>query len=101
MYIILNGEHYSFDIYDKEGIESDKVYFKGSKIYPCFYLKSDEKSFRIDFKIDKINILQINENHNMQKYIKDFCNFNSLNSSCWAVSKYHTSRPEKPPFNTM
>jgi len=101
LHIILNNEQYNFNIYDKEGEESDKIYFKGSKIAPNFYLKTDDQSFRVDFRTDKINIIQINESHVMEAYIKNFCSFISPQSSCWAISKYYTSRPEKPPFNEM
>jgi len=101
LHIIINNEQYNFNIYDKDGIESDKIYFKGSEITPSFYLKYQEQSFRIDFKTDKINILPINESHVMEMYIKNYCSFISPQSSCWAVTKYYTSIPEKPPFNDM
>ena len=101
LHIILNNELYSFNVYNSEGLESDKIYFKGSKISPSFYLKIEEKSFRVDFKTSKINIIPINEIHNMETYIKNNCSFISSQSSCWAVSKFYTSRPEKPPFNDM
>jgi len=101
LHIILNNEQYSFNVYDKDGLESDKIYFKGYEITPSFYLKSQEQCFRVDFKSNKINILPINESHVMEIYIKNYCSFISPQSSCWAVAKYYTSRPEKPPFNEM
>ena len=101
LHINLNNEQYNFNVYDKDGVESDKIYFKGSKITPSFYLKINFQSFRVDFKPDKINIIKINENQMMEVYIKNYCSFISPQSSCWAVSKYYTSRPEKPPFNEM
>jgi len=101
LHIILNNEQYNFNIYDKNGVESDKIYFKGSEIIPIFYLKTPKQSFRVDFKNDKINFLPINKNHEMETYIKNYCSFSSSQSSCWAVTKYYTSRPEKPPFNEM
>ena len=85
LHINLNNELYSFNIYDKNGMESDKIYFKGSEITPSFYLKSKKQSFRVDFKTDKIDIVQINENHVIDVYIKNFCSFISPHSSCWAA----------------
>ena len=101
LHINLNNDQYSFDIYNADGFESNKIYFKGTKIIPSFYLKSKEQRFRVDFKINKIDIIPINESHEMDTYIKINCSFISPQSSSWAVSKQYTSKPEKPPFNQM
>ncbi len=82
LHIILNNEQYNFNVYDKDGMESDKIYFKGSEITPSFYLKTPEQGFRVDFKTDKINILPINKNHEMETYIKNYCSFSSPKSLC-------------------
>ena len=101
LHINLNNEQYEFNLYDKDGVESDKIYFKGTKIIPSFYLISKEKRFRVDFKNNKINIIPINEIHQTEKYIKNNCSFISPESICWAISKFYTSKPEKPPFDQM
>ena len=101
LHIILNGEDHHWDIYDENRIESHKVYFEGYKSTPSFYLKSGEDRFRIDFDIDKIIVLQITENHRMDTYLETKCHCISSKASCWAVSLYYTSRPEKTPFNEM
>ncbi len=101
LHINLNNEQYDFNLYDKDGVESDKIYFKGIKITPSFYLISKEKRFRVDFKNNKINIIPINEIHQTENYIKNNCSFISHQSICWAISKFYTSKPEKPPFNQM
>jgi hypothetical protein len=101
LHIILNNEQFNFKIYDEDGLDSDKVYFKGAKIIPSFFLKTSKQNFRIDFKSNKIEIIEIKENFEQEPYLKNFCSFISPKSECWAVSKYYTSRPEKPPFNEM
>jgi hypothetical protein len=101
LYIILNSIEHNFDIYDKNGLEAHKIYFKGYKITPSFYLTFGEKSFKVDCKIDGIKIMPITKTHDMKKYIEKNCSHTSLEASCWAVAVYYTSRPEKPPFDEM
>jgi hypothetical protein len=101
LHIILNGEDYHLDIYDRSGKESHKIYFKGCKSMPCFYLKSGENCYRIDCTDDKIHVNPITETHSMENYLKNNCNCISSESTCWATAIYYTSRPEKPPFNEM
>lgn len=101
LHIILNGEDHHWDVYDKNGREAHKVYFEGYKSTPCFYLKSGENRFRIDFDTDKIHVLPITKNHMMDTYLEAKCCCISSKASCWAISLYYTSRPEKTPFNEM
>jgi len=101
LYIILNSIEHNFDIYDKNGVEAHKIYFKGYKITPSFYLTFGEKSFKIDCALDDIKIIPIIKTHEMKNYIEKNCSFASLDASCWAVAVYYTSRPEKPPFDEM
>ena len=99
LHIILNNEHHHWDIYDKEGKETHKIYFKGEKSYPSFYLKCRENCYRIDCNNEGIKAIFISEAHTLNNYIKEKCYCNSSKASCWAKSVYHTSRPDKPPFN--
>jgi hypothetical protein len=101
LHIILNDEDHNWDIYDKSGRKAHKVYFKGYKNTPSFYLKSGENRFRIDCEIDDIKILPITETHRMDIYIKNNCYCISPKASCWAKAIYYTSRPDKPPFDEM
>ena len=101
LYIVLNKEEYCFDVYDENGIESQIIYFKGDDVTPSFYLKSENNFFRIDFENNDINIIPITEKHQMKSFINDNCSCFSSSSSCWSVTKYFTSRPEKPPFDEM
>lgn len=101
LHIIINGKEYNFDIYDKNGIEAHRIYFKGYKILPSFYLIFGKKSFKVDCKLNEIKILPITEVHEIKNYIEKNCSINSINASCWAVAVYYTSRPEKSPFDEM
>ena len=101
LHIILNGEDHHWDVYDENGRESQKVYFKGYKSTPSFYLKSGENRFRVDCDADDIKVLPITETHKMDTYLEDNCYCVSSQASCWAVALYYTSRPEKPPFDEM
>ncbi len=101
LHIVLNGKEYNFDIYDINGIEAHRVYFKGYKITPSFYLIYGKKSFKVVFKLNEIKILPITKAHEMKNYIENNCSISSLNASCWAVAVYYTSRPEKVPFDEM
>ncbi len=98
---ILNDECYSWDIYDKNGIEAHEIFFEGSNCNPSFYLNSEEKIYRIDFNSGGIKVISLNDIHNKDDYIKEKCNCKSSNSSCWAKAVYYTSRPDKPPFDEM
>jgi hypothetical protein len=101
IHIILNGEDHHWDIYDKNGEETNKVYFKGFNSTPSFYLKSGKKFYRFDCNLDNIKVLPITESHKMEDYLKDNCNCISPQASCWAVNIHYTSRPDKYPFNLM
>ena len=101
IHFILNGEDHHWDIYDKNGKEANKVYFKGFKSAPSFYLKSGENFYRVDCNFDNIKVLPITKSHKMEDYIKNKCDCISSQASCWAVDIYYTSRPDKHPFNLM
>ena len=101
LHIILNGEDHHWDIYDNNGKEAHKVYFKGYRSTPSFYLKSGENYYKIDCNVNDLHVLPISETHNLDTYLKDHCFCISSQASCWAVAIYNTSEPEKPPFNEM
>jgi len=101
LHIILNGEGHHWDVYDENGQESQKVYFKGYKIKPSFYLKSGDNIFRVECKVDGVVVRPITEDHKMDTYLEGNCHCVSSQASCWAVALYYTSRPEKPPFDDM
>ena len=96
--ININGEKYQFDIYDKNGRESLRIYLKGKKIEPSFYLLDNKVNYNILCLENGINIKKIpREEINKEK----FSNCISRDISCWAVNIYMTSRKEKPPFCNM
>lgn len=99
--LIIDNEQYKYDIYDKDGTEAHEFYFEGIKCYPSIYLKTREKNYRIDFKKNGINSIQIKDNNKQDDYIKKYCNCKSSQSSCWAKAVYYTSRPDKSPFDEM
>lgn len=101
LHIILNDEYHHWDIYDQEGKETHKIYFKGEKSCPNFYLKCGEKCYRIDCNNDGIKVIPITEDHKLDNYLKEKCYCNSSQAFCWAKSVYYTSRPDKPPFDEM
>lgn len=101
LHIILNDEHYHWDLYDKDGKENHKIYFKGEKSFPSFYLKSGDDCYRIDCYNDGIKVITITGDHILDKYLKENCFCNSTQASCWAKSVYFTSRPDKKPFDKM
>ena len=101
LHIILNDEHHHWDVYDKDGKENHKIYFKGEKSCPCFYLKSGENCYKIDCDNNGIKVITITEAHTLDKYLKENCFCNSTQASCWAKSVYFTSRPDKSPFDEM
>jgi len=101
LHIILNGESHQWEVYDESGKETHKIYFKGYKITPSFYLKLGEKCYRIDFGKDKIHVIPITETHTKDAYIKNNCNFATSLASCWATAIYYSKRPDKPPFDEM
>jgi hypothetical protein len=101
LFFILNDESYNYEIYDKNGFEANEFYFEGKNCNPCFFLIINDKNYRISFnnkgiKLEKIKIIENNDD-----YIKKNCNNNSLKCSCWGKAVYHTSRPDKAPFNEM
>ena len=101
LHIILNGEEHHWDIYNKSERDTHKVYFKGYKSTPSFYLNSGENCFRIDCNYDDIKVLPISKTHTMNTYLKEYCYCISSQASCWAVAIYSTSMGEKPPFSEM
>ncbi len=101
LHIILNGEDHHWDVYDKSGRDTHKVYFEGYKSTPSFYLKSGQSCFRVDCDVDDIKVLPITETHKMDTYLNDKCSCISSQASCWAKAIYYTSRPDKPPFSEM
>ena len=101
LHFILNGEEHHLDIYDKSGRDKHNVYFKGHKSTPSFYLKSGEDCFRIECEYDDIKVIPITETRKMDTYLKDNCNCNSPQASCWAIAIYSTSELDKPPFDMM
>lgn len=101
LHVIVNDEYHNWDIYDKEGKETYKIYFKGKNISPSFYLKSGVNCYQIKCDKDGIKVIQISENHSLDNYVKEKCYYNSSQVSCWAKSVYYTSRPDKPPFDKM
>ena len=99
--IMINGEKRQFDIYDENGRESLRIYLKGKKIEPNFYLLDNKVNYKIlclknGIDIKKIPLAEINKD----KLIK-FSNCISRDISCWAVNIYMTSRKEKQPFCNM
>ncbi len=101
IHIVLNGEEHHWDIYDKSGRDVHKVYFKGYRSTPSFYLKSGENCFRIDCDYDDIEVLPLTKTHKMDKYLKNNCYCISSQASCWAIAIYSTRGPDKPPFDMM
>ena len=101
LHIILNNESYHFDIYDENGNEKHNIFFKGERITPSFYIKSEQGCFRIDCKNNGIKTVQITEKHNIDDYLKNNCSFISPKTTIWAVNIFYTKTPDKTPFNTM
>jgi hypothetical protein len=101
LYIILNDEYHHWDIYDKDGKETHKIYFKGERICPSFYLKCGKNCYKINCDNRGIKSIPITEDHTLSKFLKENCYCNSPQASCWAKSVYFTSRPDKPPFDEM
>ena len=101
LHIILNDEYHHWDVYDENGKEAHKIYFKGENCNPSFYLKCKDKSYKIDCKTNEIKVTQINEAHTLDSYIKENCYCNSPQASCWAKYVFYTGRPDKPPFDVM
>ena len=98
---MLNGEEYHWDVYNKSGEESHKIYFKGYNTSPCFYLKSGKNRYRIYCDNDDIKMFPITEAHWIDEYLKDYCSCKSSTASCWAIALGYTSRPENYPFNEI
>jgi len=101
LHLILNDEHYNWDIYDKDGREAHEIYFEGSNVIPSFYLKSKDGCHRVNFDKNGIKVIPITENHTLDKYLKKYCSCNYPQANCWAKAVYYTSRPDKSPFNEM
>ena len=101
LHIILNDDEHHWNVYDESGRDVHKVYFKGYKSTPSFYLKSGQDCFKIDCGHNDIKVLPITETHKIDTYLKDNCNCNSSQASCWAIAIYSTREPDKPPFDMM
>jgi hypothetical protein len=101
IHIILNGEVYNWDVYDETNKVVYIIYFKGINCEPCFYLKTNDKSFRIECNYNEIKIYPITSPNLLKTYIKEYCSCKSSDASCWAKSLYNTSRPDKTPFDLM
>jgi hypothetical protein len=96
--IKINGDNYNFDIFDKNGRELYKIYLKGKKIIPHFYLINGRFIYEIICDNDRIISLK---KHNDKSNFNNIINNISENISCWAVNIYKTSRKEKKPFCDM
>ena len=70
LYILINNEEFNYEIYNKTGLESCKIYFQGKNIEPSFFLKTKSKNFRIDFKINGIKFIPISITQDISIYIK-------------------------------
>jgi hypothetical protein len=101
IHILLNGEDHKWDIYDKNGKEANKVYFKGFVCKPCFYLESGNSSYQIECNFDNIQVITIMKSYKISDYIKINCNCISPETSCWAINTLYTRRVDKHPFNLM
>lgn len=101
IHFMLNDEQYTWDIYDKNGRNSHKIYFKGLDIEPCFYIKIEVEEYKIHFYNKDIEIKKILKKENIIDYLIKNCNCISSNVSIWAVAIYMTSRKEKIPFCYM
>jgi len=101
LHIILNDEYHHWDVYDEDGKEAHKIYFKGENCCPRFYLKCKDKSYKIDCEMNKIKVTQIKDKHTLEEYVKNNCICNPPKASCWAKNVFYTSRPDKPPFDIM
>lgn len=101
LYLPLNGKMHQWDIYDISGRDAHKVYFKGTKCVPIFYLKSSDNRYRIDCGNNDIQIVSIIETHKNDSNFKKDCICDSSQTSCWAIAIYSTCEPEKSPFDMM
>lgn len=101
IYLKLNGVIHQWDIYNGIGRDVHKVYFKGDKCVPIFYLKLGDTYYRIDCGYENIKTTRIHENGKNELIVKKEIICNLSQTSCWAISIYSTSEPEKPPFNIM
>lgn len=101
LYISLKNDIHSWEIYDKNGTESNIIYFKGSNCKPSFFLKTEENLFEILFDRKKINVESMLKKQNTENYIKKNGNCNSEDASCWATAIFYSKRPDKPPFDEM
>jgi len=101
LHIILNNQEYQLDIYDQHGNEKHNIFLKGEKIEPSFYINSSQCFFRVDCKNTGIKIVQINEKHKTDEYLKNNCSFTSPQTVLWAVNVFYTKTPDKPPFDIM
>ena len=101
LHIILNNEEYHLDIYDKYGNEKHSIFLKGEEISPSFYIKLEQRSFRVDCKENDIKVVQIIEKHVIDDYLKNNCSFNSPQTNLWAVDIFYTKTPDKSPFDMM
>jgi len=101
LYTSIKNEIHGWEIFDKNGTESNIVYFKGSNCKPRFYLKTKDNQFEILFDTNKINVKSILKKHKAENYIKKNCNCKSKDASCWATAIFYSKRHDKPLFDEM
>jgi hypothetical protein len=101
LFITINSEKYQWDIFDKNGIGLHKIYLKGKKIEPCFYMIDDKNLIKIFCKKNDINIKKLSEEYKNKIINNDGNNCISSDVDCWGVNIYMTSRAEKSPFCYM
>jgi len=101
IHICIDGNEHHWNIYDRSGRDNHKIYFKGCGIIPSFYLKLEDKNYRIDFNNKEIKVIQIEGGSDIDSYIKKNCNIPSSQARCWAIDIYHTCNPDDFPFDIM
>jgi hypothetical protein len=101
LFITINGEKHQWEIFDENGRGSHRVYLKGKKIQPRFYMIDDNNIIKIFCKKNDININKLSEE--LKNTIPDNYGNNCISSDvyCWGVNIYKTSRAEKSPFCFM
>lgn len=101
IHLCIDGDEHCWNIYDESGRDNHKIYFKGNGIVPSFYLKSEEKSYKIDFDSKEIKVHELAGINDINSYVKKNCNVPSSQATCWAIDIYHTCNPDDFPFDIM
>jgi hypothetical protein len=101
LFITINGEKYNWEIYDKNGKDSHRIYLKGQQIEPCFYMIDSKNLYKIFCKKNDIDIKKLSKENKNKIFEKDINNCISSDITCWGVNIYMTSRKEKSPFCFM